>query len=181
MLIDMVSDETRPFYQMGTLIALNKIPAKELSHFVNNKFAESGKKISRRALNRILTECENIPHYVQLLSFNVWNHYQTVANISETHVEKSLLITLRSQEPSYLTLWEGLTIHQRKTLRAAAQLHGRLLTAKSSIQKFDLESASNVSKSLSALRSKGILRKGKKSYVFEDVFFGRWIEKIARS
>ena len=180
MLIDMVSDETRPFYQMGTLMALNKIPEKELSRFVYNKFAKSGKKISRGALNRILAECENIPHYVQLLSFNVWDHFRTVSNISETHVEKSLLITLRSQEPSYLTLWEGLTIHQRKTLRAAAQLHGRLLTAKGSIQKFDLESASNVSKSLRALRSKGILRKGKESYVFEDVFFGRWIEKIAQ-
>lgn len=179
MLIDMVSDETRPFYQMGTLMALDKIPEKEFSRFVQGKFAKSGKKISRGALNRIFAECENIPHYVQLLSFNLWDHFQTVSNITETHVEKSLLITLRSQEPSYLTLWEGLTIHQRKTLRAAAQLHGRLLTAKGSIQKFDLESASNVSKSLSALRSKGILRKRKKSYVFEDVFFGRWIEKIA--
>jgi predicted transcriptional regulator len=54
------------------------------------------------------------------------------------------------------------------------------LTAKGSIQKFDLESASNASKSLSALRSKGILRKEKESYVFEDVFFGRWIEKIVQ-
>jgi hypothetical protein len=95
-------------------------------------------------------------------------------------VEKSLLITLRSQEPSYLTLWEVLTIHQQKTLRAAAQLHGRLLTAKGSIQQFNLESASNVSKSLGALRSKGILRKETESYVFEDVFLGRWIEKIAQ-
>ena len=149
MLIDMVSDETRPFYQMGTLMALNKIPEKEFSRFVQGKFAKSGKKISPGALNRILAECENIPHYVQLLSFNLWDHFQTVSSITETHVEKSLLITLRSQEPSYLTLWEGLTIHQQKTLRAAAQLHGRLLTAKSSIQQFNLESASNVSKSLS--------------------------------
>jgi len=179
MLIDMVSDETRPFYQMGTLMTLNKIPEKEFSSFIQSKFAESGKKISRRALIRILTECENVPHYVQLLSFNLWYHFQTISNITETHVEKSLLMTLRSQEPSYLTLWEGLTIHQQKTLRAAARLHGRLLTAKGSIQQYDLESASNVAKSLSGLQSKSILRKEKKSYVFEDVFFGRWIEKIA--
>jgi len=180
MLIDMVSDETRPFYQMGTLMALKKIPEKEFKHFIRSKFDKSGKKISARAVNRILAECENIPHYVQLLSFNVWDHFQKVTNITIAHVEKSLLMTLRSQEPAYLTLWEGLTIHQRKTLRAAAHLSGRLLTAKGSIQKFDLESASNVSKSLIALRSKGILRKEKESYVFEDVFLGRWIEKIAQ-
>jgi hypothetical protein len=94
-------------------------------------------------------------------------------------VEKALLMTLRSQEPAYLTLWERLTIHQQKTLNAAARLHGRLLTAKSSIRQFNLESASNVAKSLRGLQSKGILRKAKESYVFEDVFFGRWIEKIA--
>jgi hypothetical protein len=180
MLIDMVSDETRPFYQMGTLMALKKIPEKEFKHFIRSKFDKSGKKISARAVNQILAECENIPHYVQLLSFNVWDHFQKVTHITVAHVKKSLLITLRSQEPSYLTLWEGLTIHQRKTLRAVGHLRGRLLTAKGSIQKFDLESASNASKSLSALRSKGILRKEKESYVFEDVFFGRWIEKIVQ-
>ena len=89
-------------------------------------------------------------------------------------------MTLHSQEPAYLTLWEGLTIHQKKTVKAAAKLGGQLLTAKKSIQQFNLESASNVSKSLNALRSKGILRKEKIVYVFEDVFFGRWVEKIVR-
>jgi len=180
MLIDMVSDETRPFYQMGTIMTLNKIPEADFSSFVRNKFTVSGKKISRGALKKIIAECENIPHYVQLLSFNLWDHFQKVSNITETHVEKALLMTLHSQEPAYLTLWEGLTIHQKKTVKAAAKLGGRLLTAKKSIQQFNLESASNVSKSLNALRSKGILRKEKKVYVFEDVFFGRWVEKIVR-
>ncbi|MBT8363889.1 MAG: hypothetical protein KJP23_04230, partial [Deltaproteobacteria bacterium] len=180
MLLDMVSDETRPFYQMGTIMTLNKIPETDFRSFVRNKFTESGKKISQAALKRILSECENIPHYVQLLSFNLWDHFQAVSMITETHVEKALLMTLRSQEPAYLTLWEGLTIHQQKTIKAAARLKGRLLTAKDSIKQFSLESSSNVSKSLSALRSKGILRKEKEAYVFEDVFFGRWVEKIVR-
>jgi hypothetical protein len=180
MLIDMVSDETRPFYQMGTLMPLDKIPEKDFSSFVRSKFAESGKKISKGALKKILDECENVPHYVQLLSFNVWDHFQQVTNVTETHVEEALLMTLRSQEPAYLTLWEGLTVHQQKTVTAAAKLKGRMLTAKDSIKQFSLESASNVSKSLSALRSKSILRKETESYVFEDVFFGRWVEKIVR-
>jgi len=180
MLIDMVSDETRPFYQMGTIMTLDKIPEADFSSFVRGKFTGSGKKISRGALKKIIAECENIPHYVQLLSFNLWDHFQKISQITEAHVEKALLMTLRSQEPAYLTLWEGLTIHQKKTVKTAAKLGGRLLTAKKSIQQFDLESASNVSKSLNALRSKGILRKEKKCYVFEDVFFGRWVDKIVR-
>ena len=178
MFIDMVSDETRPFYQMGTLMTLNKIPEADFSSFVRDKFAGSGKKISRGGLKKIFVECDNIPHYVQLLSFNLWDHFQNVSNLTEAHVEKALLMTLQGQEPAYLTLWEGLTIHQKKAVKAAAKLDGRLLTAKNSIQQFNLESASNVSKSLSALRSKGILRKEKEAYVFEDVFFGRWVEKI---
>jgi hypothetical protein len=77
-------------------------------------------------------------------------------------------------------LWEGLTLHQRKTLKAAAALKGRLLTAKDSMRQYNLESASNVAKSLKALCKKGILRKEKEAYVFEDVFFGRWAETISR-
>jgi hypothetical protein len=114
------------------------------------------------------------------LSFNLWDHYQAISNITETHVKNALLATLRSQEPAYLTLWEGLTVYQQKTVNATAKLKGRRLTAKNSIQQFNLESASNVSKSLGALRNKGILRKERDSYVFEDVFFGRWVEKIVR-
>ena len=52
-------------------------------------------------------------------------------------------------------------------------MEGRLLTAKETISRFKLEAATNVPKSLKPLCSKGILRKEKEGYVFEDVMFGR--------
>ncbi|NIS70425.1 MAG: hypothetical protein GTO12_16215 [Proteobacteria bacterium] len=178
MLIDMISDRARPFYQLGTLMTVEKIPEEEFRSFIESKFIESGKSISLSALDRILRESDNVPHYVQLLSFNLWDHFQTVSHVEEIHVEEALEITLRGQEPAYLTLWEGLTPHQRKTTKAVAGLKGRLLTAKDTIRRFDLESASNVAKSLKALTSKGVLRREEGAYVFEDVFFGRWVERI---
>ena len=119
-----------------------------------------------------------MPYYVQLLSFHLWDHYQDVAQLEEHHVAEALSLILRGQEPAYLTIWEGLTLHQRKALRAAALLKGQLLTSKETIQRFSLESASNVAKSLSALCSKGVLRKEHDRYVFEDVLFARWVEKL---
>jgi hypothetical protein len=178
MLIDMISDRTRPFYQMGTLMTLDKIPEEEFRTFIESKFIQSGKNICPSALDRILKETDNVPHYVQLLSFNLWDHFQRVSHIEEAHVEEALHITLRGQEPAYLTLWEGLTHHQRKTAKAVAGQGGRLLTAKETIRHFDLESASNVAKSLKSLISKGVLRTEEGAYVFEDVFFGRWVERI---
>ena len=62
MLIDMVSDQTRPFYQMGTLMTLDKIPREEFRSFIEAKFIKSGKSISPSALNRILNESDNVPH-----------------------------------------------------------------------------------------------------------------------
>lgn len=180
MLIDMIADETRPFYQMGTLMSLDKIPENEFGAFITAKFGKSGKKISPEAVRRILEICENVPHYVQLLCFNLWDHFQKAPRISESHIQQALTNTLRSQEPAYLMLWEGLTLHQRKTVKAAAALKGRLLTAKDSMRIYNLESASNVAKSVKALCKKGILRKEKEAYVFEDVFFGRWAEMITR-
>lgn len=122
-------------------------------------------------------ESENVPHYVQLLSFHVWDHYQHAKQIDEGHVAEALSLILRGQEPAYLTIWEGLTLHQRKTAKAAATLKGQLLTSKETIRNFRLESASNAAKSLSALCTKGILRKEQEGYVFEDVLFCRWVEK----
>ena len=180
MLIDMVSEQTHPFYQMGTLMTLDKIPKEEFSSFIEAKFVKSGKTLSPAALNRILTETENVPHYVQLLSFHLWDHFQDVPRLDEDHVAEALSIILRGQEPAYLTIWEGLTLHQRKAAKVAALLKGRLLTAKETIHRFHLESASNVAKSLRALCSKGILRRGKGGYVFEDVLFSRWVEKLTR-
>jgi hypothetical protein len=174
----MVSDQTRPFYQMGTLMNLGKIPEKAFKSFIEAKFVQSGKKISPEALDRLIERSENVPHYVQLLCFNLWDHFQGISRLEEKHVDEALSLTLRGQEPAFLTLWEGLTLHQRKALKAAVSLKGRLLTAKSTISNFHLESASNVAKSLSALCAKGVLRKEKEGYVFEDVLFGRWIESV---
>ena len=179
MLIDMVSDQGRPFYQIGTLMTIDKIPEEEFGPFIRTKFLKSGKEISPEALIYMLEVAENVPHYVQLLSFNLWDHYQSVSHLGKKHVEEALMITLRSQEPAFLALWEGLTSHQRKTLRAVSSLKGRLLTAKGTILGFGLESASNVAKSLRGLCSKGILRKDSEGYIFEDVLFGRWVEKCA--
>lgn len=77
-----------------------------------------------------------------------------------------------------VTIWEVLALYQRKTTKAAAAVQGRLLTSKETIEKFALESASNVAKSLGALCAKGILRKEPGGYVFEDVLFGRWVERV---
>jgi hypothetical protein len=178
MLIDMVSEKTRPFYQMGTLMNLDKIPEDEFKEFVRSKFTKFGKEISPTATDRIFAESQNVPHYVQLLSFYLWDHYQDLPVIEEHHVAEAMSFILRSQEPAYLTIWESLTSHQKKTMKAAAALQGQSLTSKESVQRFSLESASNVSKSLSALCSKGILRKERDRYVFEDVLLGRWAEKV---
>jgi hypothetical protein len=178
MLIDMVSDQSRPFYQMGTLMSLDKIPEEEFRSFIEAKFVKSGRTISPAALDRVFSDSENVPHYVQLLSFYLWDHFQGVSKLEEAHAAEALSIVLRGQEPAYLTIWEGLTLHQRKTVKAASLLKGRLLTAKGTIERCHLESASNVAKSLRALRSKGILRKEKEAYVFEDVLFCRWVEKF---
>ena len=179
MLIDMVSEKTRPFYQMGTLMTLDKMPQDEFRSFIETKFLKSGKKISPAALDRIFKVSENVPHYVQLLSFYLWDHFQGVPRIEEPHVAETISMILHGQEPAYLTIWEGLTLHQRKTIKAASILEGRLLSAKETIQRFYLESASNVGKSLRSLCSKGILRREKEGYVFEDVLFGQWIKKNA--
>jgi hypothetical protein len=151
MLIDMIADETRPFYQMGTLMSLDKIPEDDFSNFITAKFDKSGRKISPEAVRFILQICENVPHYVQLLCFNLWDHFQKTPRLTEKHVQQALVNTLRSQEPAYLMLWERLTLHQRKTLKAVAALRGRLLTAKDSMRIYNLESASNVAKSLKAM------------------------------
>ena len=165
MLIDMVSEKTRPFYQMGTLMTLDKMPQDEFKSFIESKFLKSGKKISPAALDRIFEASENVPHYVQLLSFYLWDHFQGVTRIEEPYVEETISMILHGQEPAYLTIWEGLTLHQRKTIKAASFLKGRLLSAKETIQRFHLESASNVGKSLRSLCSKGILRREKEGYV----------------
>ncbi len=178
MLVDMVSEKTRPFYQMGTLMTLDKIPETEFKKFVQSKFTKYGKNISSKAIDRIFTESENVPHYVQLISFHLWDHFQDVPELEDHHVAEVLSLILRGQEPAYLTIWEGLTSHQRKTTKPAAMLKGQLLTSKETIHRFDLESASNVAKSLRALCSKGVLRKEHDRYVFEDVLFGRWVEEL---
>jgi hypothetical protein len=73
MLIDMITDETRPFYQMGTLMNLDKIPFDEFSAFVANKFTNSNRhptwpKASGPFAKKVFSEKTTAPTFLKISS-----------------------------------------------------------------------------------------------------------------
>ena len=66
-----LNDKSMPFYKIGDMMFLQKIPASEWIPFICGKFEEIGKHIRAEQAERICIYTENLSSYVQHLSWIV--------------------------------------------------------------------------------------------------------------
>lgn len=67
LLVDMVANRSRPFYHMGRIFHLGKIPRNEFKAFLLGRFRRTGYKIEGALMDHILGLVEDYPYNAQYL------------------------------------------------------------------------------------------------------------------
>ena len=192
MLTEMTTDASRPFYRLGMLLFIGKLPRPEFSRFLLDKFTfgdffpPKANEAERRNLTlKILDLAEDVPYNVQMLAHSLWNRLlQTKVGASErayisgTLIEQTLEKLIRQNDPFYTQVWNGLTAIQKKTLAAVVSENGQNLQSKKVTSEIGV-SPSSLARALESLTLRDILRQtesgGNVRYKFEDPFFAHWI------
>lgn len=174
---DMVYNENRPFYKIGKVVNLNKIPEKEFSEFVREKFQKTGFKIKNGAIEEILVLTENYPYNVQFLAHQLWDMKLDEKRVEKRDVAEALKRILLEQNPYYLSLWDSLTLPQRNVLRAIVNFRNEKIFSQEFIKENNLGPISTIQTSINLLIKKGILDKNNGNYTILDVFFKEWIKR----
>lgn len=193
MLREMVTSHKRPFYRLGKVLDIDKIPRSEFNRFLTDKFTggdffepklDLQEKIKLTTL--ILDLAEDVPYNVQMLAHDLWNTLLQIkvgspekAFLSEKLIEKTLDDLVKRQDATYTHLWNGLTTNQKKSLAAVVSENGEGLRSKKVTGRTKM-SASAIQRALESLVKQDLLREkgkgGNISFHFEDPFFSHWIK-----
>ena len=175
-LYDMVTNPEKAFYKMGKIVNLDKIPREIFREFLEKKFEKTNFRIQENVIDSVLDLVENYPYNAQFFCHKLWDNFNDVKQIKITHIEPTMQLILSEYTPFYLTLWDGLSLHQRRLLQAIADLGSKNLFSQEFIHTGNLGTSSSIQTSLRLLLKKQILDKNGNDHFFTDIFFREWIK-----
>jgi uncharacterized protein len=174
MLTDIFQKRQAPFYRFGEFISLERIEKQYLAPFIVTKFTESGKSISNKMAEKIVDLVENHPYYAQQLSFIIWN--KTIHEVDDEIFETAKESLLDQNTMFYQNDAESLSNSQISFLHATIEKEERINSVKA-LQKYRLNSSSNISRVKKALVKKEIIEVSGNKILFYDPIFELWLRE----
>ena len=174
---DMVLNKNKPFYKMGKVVFLGKIPSAELGSFISGKFRASGKTMDAGTTDEIIKVSRAIPYYTLHLCHEIWSGCADMKNVPRFAVAEAVDRIVQGLSPMFLSMWDSLALSQRKLLQAMSVSGATDLFSMGFIDSYRLGSASSVQKSEALLMTKGVLEKEEGVTAFSDIWFREWIKK----
>jgi hypothetical protein len=175
MMTELFENKSMPFYKFGEILFLSKIDNSHWQSYIQEKFKQSKKEISKEIAGILAQKVENHSYFVQQLANAVWletNKKCTIENIDEG-LNKLLL----QYELFFSKEADSLTNLQLNILKAIA-MDEKELSSKRTIKKYNLSSSASVNRSKEALVQKEIIDIFNKEIEFIDPLLKIWIKKI---
>ncbi len=174
----MLTDRSRPLYRAGGHYPLKPIALTHWSPFIRKKFEASKKYISQEVIEIMFRLTEGHPFYTQHLCHAIWEQTTEQGWVANSTVDSSINVLLDREDYAYTTLWDGLTINQRKLLEAIATdpQPARLFSAEF-INRHGLKSPAAIQRAVKALKERDLIDSGDSAFFITDRFLKLWIKR----
>lgn len=176
LLNEMINSPDKPFYRIGPVMHLNKIPADKFLEFMRNKFETTGIRISDKVLSEVVKKAENVPYYAQMLSHELWDFGLTKREVSEKDIQPVLAQLLRQYAQNFHLEWSRMILSKRQLLKAIALCGGKQILSSNYLRRNNLGLPSSVRRTLLTLVEEGYLDRENDEYFFPDMLFHEWIK-----
>ncbi|MGB9613072.1 MAG: AAA family ATPase [Candidatus Margulisiibacteriota bacterium] len=178
LLSDMVTSPERPFYKIGPIMRLKKIPEKDFFEYIKAKFQSTKIKISDEIINNIIMRAENIPYYVQMFAHELWDYAITKGEVKAKDLEIVINQLVGQFSPTFHQEWSRLILSKRQLLQAIALSGGKNILSKDYLERNKLGLPSAARRTLTSLVDEGYLDKEENEYFFNDLLFREWIKSL---
>ncbi|GAP72027.1 hypothetical protein SAMD00024442_22_19 [Candidatus Symbiothrix dinenymphae] len=174
MLLDIFSNPSMPFYKFGDIMFLEKISNPVWANFVQKRFLDTGKKITKHDARMLAQLVENHSYYVQQLAQQAWLR-------TDKHCDESIIMDayegiINQLSLLFVGLIESLGNKQIDFLKAVVSGE-TALSSQEVLEKYKLGTSGNVIKIREALLSKEIIDVNAQRIVIQDPMFARWLKK----
>ncbi|MGM9633485.1 MAG: ATP-binding protein [Alloprevotella sp.] len=173
MMLEVFTNSSQPFYKFGNLIFLKKIDTACLVEFFNNRFADTGKRITVDAAQLIAQLSDNHPYYAQQLAQLSWLRTETectAAIVREAHAALVEQLSLL-----FATITETLTTQQLNYLHALIAGEQAISSAEV-MHRYRISSSTSIARSKAALIKNDILDNTVGEISFQDPIYAYWLK-----
>src|SRR5207237_1168154 len=151
----MVLDRNRPLFRAGGHYPLGPIAPKEWQPFIRDHFALANKRIDEKAIHEVCELTQGHPFYTQHLCHALWELCEARRGVTTEMIQNALKLLLKRESYAYTTLWESLTLPQKRFLKGlAVEQSGVKVFAGEFVNRYGLGSASNAQRAIEALLTK---------------------------
>ena len=173
----MVLDRNRPLYRAGGHYPLGPIAERHWQPFVRQRFADADKGIDQNHIREVCELTQGHPFYTQHVCHVLWELCEPKAAVNRELLRAAVKVLLDRESYAYTTLWESLTLSQKRFLKGlAAEAAGVKVFAGEFVNRHGLSSASNAQRAVQALLAKDIIDRDNGSFLITDRFFRLWIQ-----
>jgi len=173
----MVLDRNRPLYRAGGHYPLGPIAEQHWQPFIQERFADARKGIDQTHIHDICELTQGHPFYTQHVCHALWELCEPGGRVNGEMLRAAVKVLLDREGYAYTTLWESLTLSQKRFLKGlAAEAAGVKVFAGDFVSRHGLSSASNAQRAVQALLSKDIIDRDNGSFLITDRFFRLWIQ-----
>ena len=170
------NDVSRPFYKFGDIIYLQRIPTAYWVKYIQQKFSDEGKKITKPQASRIVEVVDGNSSYIQQLSWYVF--INSKQNVTKSVIDMSVEQLIDQCAEVFEAKTENLTNYQMQLLIAIADGVGTGLSSADVIEKYRLGSSANVSALKKLLLERDYIMSEDKRVVLSDPVMGLWIRRV---
>ena len=164
-----------PFYQLGEMMYLDKIPTDDWVEFICARFKKQGKIISEELAQRICEKVDNHSSYVQQLAWNVLA--ETEKETTEQDFENGVQALMSQCSGLFEQQIQGLTSYQLNFIRALCRGVHSDFGSKAVLEEYNLGTKSNISRIKTALLERELIDVTEDGVFLEDPVFKLWMNR----
>lgn len=172
---ELFEKKSLPFYKFGDAIYLQRIPTADWVKYICDRFAVTGKCISKELAERVCMTVENHSSYVQQLAWLIWVNTDKVA--TEKDFDEAYKDILAQNTPLFEKMTENLSAYQINFLRAVTDGVKSEFSSQAIIGKYNLGSSANIATIKRALIKKELIETEKRKVVISDPLLKVWLQK----
>jgi len=172
MMLNIFGEYNSPFYKFGDMMFLQKISEEDWSRFIVQRFAETGKVISKDCAAYIASMVECHSYYVQQLAQYSW--LRSEKECDETTVDNAFQSMLDSLNLQFVNLMDSLTEKQRGFLCAVCDGVTNL-SSQEVLSKYKLGTSGNIRIIKETLKKRDIIDITGRVVDIQDPIFKCWI------
>lgn len=172
---ELFEKKSLPFYKFGDVMYLPKISSEYWIEYICERFAATGKLISKELASEICMKVDNHSSYVQQFAWLVWVQTDKIA--TQKNFDSAMEDLLDQNSILFQRETENLSAYQMNFLRAVVQGVHSEFSSQEILTKYNLGNSANTTVIKKALVKYELIEVENKIVTLTDPVFGLWFKR----